>query len=256
MKRLLLIDADILAYKVAAMNEEEVDFGDGGKALHLAPEKVNSDIKSILHGYMRDLNGDSFQICLSDPKLNWRKSLDETYKSNRKATKKPILLDQTKAYLYDMYSSSVIEWLEADDVMGIMATNPKNKNEVVIVSEDKDMRTIPGLVYHPHHSDQGIMDITKTDANRFLLWQTLTGDQTDGYPGCPGIGKSNDYVLDLMTLTKPASMWDCVIDAYASKGLTEKHAIHQARLACICRYDNWNAEKRRVRLWNPTHLHY
>lgn len=254
MKRLLLIDADILAYKVAAHNEQEYDFGDGGVASVLRPEKVASDIEDAITDWMARLDGDDFKIMLSDPEKNWRKSLDPTYKSNRSGGKRPELLMDVKAYLYAHFASSVVPWLEADDAMGILATSPTLKQRVIIVSEDKDMRTIPGYVYHPHRDELGVMRISKREANRFLLWQTLTGDQTDGYPGCPGIGKTSPYVEDLMTLTSGRQMWDCVIDAYASKGLTEADALLQARLACICRQANWDSKKRRVRLWNPTHL--
>ena len=44
--------------------------------------------------------------------------------------------------------------------------------------------------------------------------------------------------------------------AYASKGLDEEAAIHQARLARILRDEDWNNKTKRVRLWNPTFLHY
>ena len=253
--RLLAIDADIVAYKVAAMNERDFDFGEGGVATALTPEKVISQIEDILVGFMVALEADRIQVCLSDPKNNWRKKLDPTYKSGRLASKKPALLMDAKDYLHRTYASSVIPWLEGDDVMGILATG-KYDGEVVIVSEDKDMRTIPGKVYHPHRPENGIMDISRLDADRFLLWQTICGDPTDGYPGCPGVGKTSDYVLDLMTREDPLEMWNCVIDAYASKGLKEDDAIHQARLACICRSTNWNPKKRQVVLWNPTHLFY
>ena len=254
MKRLLLIDADILAYKVAAVNEQEFDFGEGGVARILRPEKVAQDAQDVIDDLMVRLDGDDFRVMLSDPEKNWRKALEPTYKENRKATKKPALLDDTKRYLYGEYASSVVPWLEADDAMGILATSPKRKHEVVICSEDKDMRTIPGLVYHPHRPENGIMEITRVEADQFHLWQTLVGDTTDGYPGCPGIGKASEYVLDLLTLDDPLEMWDCVLEAYASKGFPEKAAVHQARLASICRWSNWDASKKQIRLWTPIHL--
>ena len=255
MKRTILIDADILAYRVAAINEETFDFGEGGVAVTLSPEKIVTDIEDIVVKLRVELEADDYRICLSDPKKNWRKQLEPTYKEHRKNAAKPQLLDDTKAFLYREYASAVVEWLEADDVMGILATNPKAKRDFIIVSEDKDMRTIPAKVYHPHRPDQGVMEVTTDEANRFLLWQTLCGDPTDGYPGCPGIGKSSEYVKYLMEdADGPEEMWDTVLDAYASKGLTEEHAIHQARLACICRHTNWIASEKRVRLWNPLHL--
>ena len=257
MKRVLLIDADILCYHVAAINEEKVDFGDGqGEFYKLSPLKISQDIEQIIQRWMAETKVKDYRVCLSDPKKNWRKSLDPTYKQGRLHVRKPALLNDTKHFMYQTYATSVTPWLEADDVMGILATNPKRKVEYVIVSEDKDMRTIAGLVYHPHRPENGIMRITTLQANQFLMWQTLCGDQTDEYPGCPGIGKSSVYAQDVLELTKPLDLWNCVIDGYASKGFTEKHAVHQARLACIAKHWNWDNETKRIKLWNPTHLFY
>ena len=258
MKRILLIDADILAYKVAAMNEKTFDFGEGGVACVLSPEKVVADSQETLDDLVSTLDADGYRIILSDPKKNWRKNLDPTYKDNRKSAKKPALLMDVKDFLYKANQSTYIKWLEGDDVMGIMATNPERKAEFVIVSEDKDMRTIPGLVYHPHRPEQGVMEITRDDADRFLLWQTICGDPGDGYPGCRGLGKTSLYAQEIIEgdFDDPLDMWDLVIDAYASKGFREEHALLQARLACICRWTNWDPNKRQVRLWNPLHLLY
>ncbi len=217
---------------------------------------------------------DRVVICLSDPDVNFRKQFDPTYKQNRKDAVKPELLMLAKEYLFENYRSYIKPRLEADDVMGILATRPrllgKGVHDVVIVSEDKDMRTIPAHVYNPNHPDLGILEITETEAKQFHLWQTITGDATDGYPGCKGLGaggefdagtgefvlgrRSMPYAHDALTLTDPLEMWDNVIEAYASKGQTEDDAIHQARLARILWADDYNFKNNKIRLWNPTRL--
>jgi hypothetical protein len=250
----LLIDADILAYRVAAIHEQAFDFGDGGTAVKLSPERLKEDIEIILDDLLVELAADQYRICLSDPYRNWRKELDPTYKANRKGSVKPQMLDDTKRYLYQEKASFVLPRLEADDVMGILATSPNASENFIIVSEDKDMRTIPGRVFHPNRPENGVMNITVEEANRFLLYQTIVGDPTDGYPGAPGVGKLSPYVTALQDADDPLDMWDCVLDAFASVSLTEADAIHQARLACICRHTNWNRETQKVRLWSPLHL--
>jgi len=62
-------------------------------------------------------------MCFTD-KTNWRKSVLETYKANRKATRKP-----TGYYQFVERVMAVPEWnsflrptLEGDDCMGIIAT--------------------------------------------------------------------------------------------------------------------------------------
>lgn len=253
--RTLLIDADIVAYQVAARNETKYDFEDGqAPAIVIDGDKALRDVEEALSGFAATLKAQRTVVCLSDPKKNWRKRLEPTYKLKRKDTPKPALLMAVKDYLFKEYGKAIVPWLEADDVMGILATTPGRADEVVIVSEDKDMRGIPGLVYHPHRPENGVMLISRLDADRFHLWQALVGDPTDGYPGCPGIGKASEYAEDILLLDDPLEMWDCVLEAYASKGLKEPDAILQARLARILRHGDYDRPAGKVRLWDPTFL--
>ncbi len=74
--------------------------------------------------------------------------------------------------------------------MGILSTHPtKIQGKKIIVSEDKDMRTIPGWLYNPGpNKDIEPKYINEFEADRYHLYQTITGDSTDGYKGCPGAG--------------------------------------------------------------------
>ena len=77
--------------------------------------------------------------------------------------------------------------LEADDVLGIIATMPENKGKVTVVSDDKDLKTVgPSRLYRPMTDE--LLEISEADADRYFLTQVLTGDVTDGYKGIPGIG--------------------------------------------------------------------
>ena len=273
--RYALLDADIVAYAVAFTSEEEFDFAASNtKAKFIDKAGCWKMCDSVVAKHCEATKSDRAIICLTDPDVNFRKQFDPTYKSNRKDAVKPELLTLAKEYLFENYRSYIKPRLEADDVMGILATRPRllgrNVSDVVIVSEDKDMRTIPAKVYNPNHPDLGILEITKTEAIQFHLWQTITGDATDGYPGCRGVGAGGDwnesngqfelgrrsmpYAHDALTLTDPLEMWDNVIEAYASKGQTEDDAIHQARLARILWADDYNFKNNKIRLWNPTRL--
>ena len=57
---------------------------------------------------------------------------------------------------------------------------PKNKGKCIIVSDDKDMKTIPGKLYRPTTDEQ--LDITEQEADKHFLMQVY-GDQADGYKG-------------------------------------------------------------------------
>ena len=71
--------------------------------------------------------------------------------------------------------------LEADDAIGIYATSHDN---CVMVSPDKDMRQIPGVLYNLDET----ITINKQEGWEWFLIQTLAGDNTDGYSGAPGFG--------------------------------------------------------------------
>ncbi|MEM7200269.1 MAG: hypothetical protein AAF628_08400 [Planctomycetota bacterium] len=262
----LLIDADIAAFK-AVTSPKDNPFADPMEA---AAEYFSAYIHKAVQATRP---GSCIEVCFSDPAFNWRKEFEPSYKENRKGVEKPPMLDPFKAAMKKAWSGRVLRWLEADDVMGILATSNDGHDDI-IVSEDKDMRTIPAKVYNPAKPELGVLEITPTQANQFHMWQTVVGDATDGYPGCPGIGpgceyssspfgvdikegaKSFGWAHDLLSIEDPLELWDAVLDAYASQGRTEADAIHQARLASICRRTNWDSDKQRVRLWNPTHLFY
>lgn len=262
MTRVALIDSDIVAYKVAALSEEKFNFAaSGGTSVKVVNrEGAWKKCDELIAQYADAVKADTVVVCLTDPDTNWRKQLDPTYKAQRTKTEKPELLFVAKEYLHEEYRSYVRPRLEADDVMGILATRPellgKGVSDVVLVSEDKDMRTLPCKLYNPNKAELGIIEVSELEAKQFHLWQTICGDQTDNYPGCPGLGPESEFAKDAVIEDDPEEMWDNVLLAYASKGLTEDHAIHQARLARILHAHDYNFETKGIRLWNPTYLYW
>ena len=256
MNRTILLDADIVAYKVACTNQKDYDFGDTGKARVLDHETCLRQTEELIATYCEATKAARVVVCLSS-KENFRKTVDGTYKSNRKGLEKPEMLDWVKEYLAEEYPSYVRPGLEADDVMGILSMRPGllgkryANDQVIMVSEDKDMRTIPSLLYNPNQPQLGVISISEEDAIRFHMWQVLTGDQTDGYPGCRGIGAKSDYVSYLMEDATRDEFWDVVCEAYASKGYTEEDAILQARLAHILWDTSYDFKAKEVILWEP-----
>ncbi len=73
------------------------------------------------------------------------------------------------------------------------------------------MQTIPGPLLYPALKLQAQVPdhITLAEADRYHLYQTLVGDATDGYPGCPGVGEvAANKVLDERLMFTPASSRD------------------------------------------------
>ena len=115
----------------------------------------------------------------------------------------------------------------------------------VLVSPDKDMEQIPCRIYNLKQE----FTQTAEDAERKLWHQCLTGDSTDGYKGCPGVGpKTADYVLN----NREGTYWDACLDAYLEKGQTEEDALKNLRLARILQVTDWDDKKQEPILYTPS----
>jgi len=247
----LLIDADILAYHVSAANqssyrfgtgenETAVDVGDLKQATSLAEEKLAAMVSKF--------KANRVIICLScSTAEGFRRKVLSTYKSNRSSVERPVQLQAVKDYLADAYESELYPELEADDVMGILSTEP-HKGKRIIVSEDKDMQTIEGWLYNPRN-DTAAKYISMDHAHRFHMLQTLMGDAVDGYKGCKGIGKIK--ANRLLDNTPQKNWWRMVVKTYEAAGMTEGDALVQARVARILRNKDYDSETKQPILWRP-----
>lgn len=251
MRTSLLIDADILAYKQAATHQSTYEFDEGDPTVLTDWDGAIKSIHEAVDNLQEELDADQVIMCLSDDYENFRKKVLPSYKTNRKGTVRPELLYPLKDYLFDNFKSFRKDTLEADDVMGILSTHPSLiKGKKIIVSEDKDMRTIPGYYFNPDKPDQGVHEITEEAANHWWMTQTLTGDPTDGYKGCPLVGavKAGKILNDLHTLDE---LWAAVVETYQAKDLTTDDALVQARCARILRHSDYDYKEKRVKLWTP-----
>ncbi len=235
--RELIIDGDITAYKIASQCEEAIDWGDDVWTLHGDAKKAAVMFDNEITFLHKSLKATFIRIVFSDKK-NFRKKLYKDYKANRKNKRKPILLNSIKDHARKNYVTETWSHLEADDVLGILATQ-KYQYERVIVSIDKDLRQIPGKL---SVDGETIIKISKKEADTWHLFQSLMGDTVDGYSGCPGVGiKKAEKILG----DEPT--WDKVVKAYESAGLTEKDAFIQASMAKILRSENYVNNK--IKLW-------
>lgn len=201
MARTLLLDGDITAYQFAAMAEQAVHWGDGRWTLHADEEEATGKMLEHVDTIIERLEADALVVALSDPDNNFRKDVLPSYKENRVNQRKPMILMELKDALAAEFKTYMKPGLEGDDVLGILATHPTIiKGEKVIVSIDKDMRTIPCKCVNLSHTadalyakeiefwTDGITEVTEFEADLFHMMQALAGDPTDGYKGCPGVG--------------------------------------------------------------------
>jgi len=216
----LLIDGDIFLYQVATSVEEEIDWGNDVWTLHSDLKQARQLMDYELNKLIERLAVPEMLIAFSDSNSNWRKSVLPSYKQNRKGNRKPVVYVPLREYVEEAYNTVCYPTLEADDVLGLLACA-----NTIIVSDDKDLRTIPGQLYIPYKDE--LVNITEEQADRQHLLQTLTGDPVDGYKGCPGVGPVKaERVLENNT-------WEEVVNAYIKSGLNEEVALIQARVARI-----------------------
>lgn len=238
------IDTDILLYRAATAAEKEIEWGDDIWSLFTDLQDAKDAFAWQLDDILSTLQLKDYVCCLSDHSNNFRKVVDPAYKSNRKGTRKPVGYRALCDWVEQEHQTFRRPNVEADDCMGILATKPENIGHCIIVSDDKDMKTIPGKLYRPSSGER--LDISEADADRFFYTQVLVGDPVDGYKGIPGIGpKKAEQILG----TRPS--WGAVEQAYIKAGMTRDDAIQQARLARILRWEDWHEEIGEVRLWQP-----
>lgn len=246
--RTLLIDGDILAYRVTAAAETPIDWGNDLWTLHADLSDCRDNLDRQIAMYLEELKADDIILAFSPPK-NFRYRIYPQYKSHRQGKRKPVTYVPLKEYAHERYKTFERPDLEGDDVLGILATSPVIvKGEKVIVSLDKDLKTIPGLICDMREPIT-IQEITEEEADYNHMYQTLVGDTADGYPGCPGIGPVSATKLLADVPRTYADMWPVVVKAYEKKGLSEEVALVQAQIARICRRDDYDFKKKEVIPW-------
>ena len=245
-KKVLLIDGDILAYKIATANEVDTHWGNGFWTLHCDEIQCKHEVDAKIEDLGQSLQADDYVVALTD-KNNFRKDVLPSYKDNRKQRRKPMVLNALRDYIMEKHNGIMWKNLEADDVMGIMATEPHPTEERIIVSIDKDMRQIPAKV---SRDGETVEEIPQRLADYWFMIQTLAGDSTDGYTGLPNVGvKTAEKMIKQYTNVPLLDLWKIVVGAYKAKGYSKKEALQQARVAHILRHKEYNKKTVKVKLW-------
>lgn len=264
----LLIDADILACQFAYAYEARRDrsrwdvravFGanvNDADALGAGADGAATDdalrrsggwaiagFDSAVESMLSRTETNKAVLCFSGSE-NFRYSVLPTYKSNRRGAPRPVLLDVLIEHARQEWECISHDSLEADDVMGVMAT--KSSGNYIIASTDKDLKQIPGAHYNWRRDC--MEEVAIADADYWFYFQVLTGDSVDGYSGCPGVGvRRAKTVLD----GAGGDPWASVVAAFESRGLSEEDALVQARVARILRCCDYDFGLREPILWSP-----
>ena len=285
MKRVILLDADVIAYQCSSRLEEAVEWHPGFWTWNVSFEAVCNAFDGAVAEIKEKLEADAVRLCLTDPEANFRLDVLPSYKTHRSTMRKPLVLYHLKQWLVENRKGIMVPGLEGDDVLGILATRP-SKHEQIVMSLDKDLRTIPcnyvrgrALIGEDGTELLGqweIIQITEEEADRFHMIQSLAGDVTDGYPGCPGIGMGTAAkIVDERQIKVPYehmlksgprkgqtetrfqngtadTVWEAVVSTYEAAGLSEEVALQNARCARILRNEDYDFDTKKVKLWTPT----
>lgn len=240
----ILIDGDIICYQITDKIEEAIHWGNDMWTLHSDFNQAKSEFESYLKNLKSNLKMSEVIIFLTDGN-NFRKTIYPDYKGNRINKRKPTCLHVLKDWLRQEHNAIIEPRLEADDLLGIYATNPDYKGSIV-VSLDKDLKTVPGKL-----SADGVHTITISEDEAYYnhAIQILTGDTTDNYPGCPGIGpKTAAKILDNI---KPKDYWKVIVNTYIKATLTENDALTQARISYILHWKDYDFKTKKIKGWRP-----
>jgi DNA polymerase-1 len=250
-EKAMLVDGDLLSYKITSALEETIDWGNDNWTLWSDFSLAKQLWTQSIGFYMGLTKSKNPIICFSDEK-NFRKQLDGDYKSYRKKIRKPICYKALKDWIKKTHICVWYKGLEGDDTIGLLATG-QYKNNCVIVSGDKDMRTIPA--WQMCIIDDQLEKVDNKLADYNFCTQVLTGDISDGYKGCVGVGaiKASRVLLDKKSLPE---LWEAVLKEYTRNKYQIDDAYHQARLARILREGEYNYKTNKPVLWSYEYEHY
>lgn len=237
-----LIDADLIQYRFAIANQKK----DG------TVDTVSAEVQS--HNYIdkiiNRIHADKVTLIFSGPR-NFRKTVNRCYKANRQG-EKPILHSHLRKVLCEKYPNLIVDGLEADDVLGILCTEPQTDEHRVLVSYDKDMKTLPVTIFNPNTDE--IVTVDEFDAEKMFWTQCITGDSTDGYYGIPGIGPkgAEAIVNEIMLESSQLEKFAILLREYEHRYLDKEYCLRQCQMAHILQHGDYDHKTRTVKLWDPT----
>lgn len=245
MKKTLLIDGDVLAYQSAFIAQANIQWEGELWTTHSDLALAKNWVIERFEMFKEKTGADAFVIAISD-KNNFRRKLNPLYKANRRSKFAPIGLSPMRDWMAEEYGTVIYPNLEADDVIAIMATDLTPDEERIIVSIDKDFKSVPCTFYDFNRDE--IHDVSVEDANKYHLMQTMAGDPVDGYKGIPGVGA----VKAMRLLDNNGANWDTVLKAYSDAQLTEEEALTNAWMAYLIQHKEFDLVNQQLKyLWMP-----
>lgn len=129
------------------------------------------------------------------------------YKGNRDPDAKPFHYKSLRRYLQNKWGAKVVDGYEADDQLAMIATADR---DVVMVSVDKDLLTVPGR--HYHFQKKLLFDQSPEEARASFYRQLITGDPVDNIGGAFRAGAK--MAAEFGTHLTEEEMYDRALEIY------------------------------------------
>ena len=242
----LLIDADWLVFSSCCAAQEDTQWNEWEHTQYSDVRTSLNIIENRLEVYKSIAEGKHDIIMCFTSYPTFRHEIFPEYKINRIGKIKPLALKHTIKEIKNRYEYAAYPNLEGDDVLGLLATNGRYKDPI-IVSVDKDMKTIPCKLL----AAEEVEHITEKKANRHWFQMSLAGDSGDGIAGLKGFGMITASKLLYNTPDTTEALWSKVQETYTKKGYSIADAILNARLTRILREGDYNYSTGEVKLWTP-----
>lgn len=208
-----LIDADIVAYRVACTLQEDD-----------AEDFVFARAEDLVDQILVNTEATEYRLFLTG-KNNFRYTIYPEYKAHR-PTEKPFWLEKCREYLVATFNAEIVNGQEADDALGIAQTE-----DTIICSIDKDLLMIPGR--HYNFVKDEYTEISTDTAMRNFYMQCLTGDRSDNIKGIEKIGPKKAEKILTGCVTEQ-EMFNAVREAYGN----DEEFLMNGRVLWIRRKEN------------------
>ena len=200
---ILLVDADSLIFASCYKKREHKDDERFYTDIEDSKAKFDEQFMSIVNK-LEDMYNVERVITFSGSKGNFRKLITPVYKANRKKQELPPLLDEMHQFVKDEYNSVWGFGIETDDIVARYwkeLSNKVGRDNVMIVSIDKDYKQFPALIYNYHYKHKEVLDISEEEALYNFYEQMIIGDTADNVNYIKGKGKkyAEKYLADCNT---------------------------------------------------------
>ena len=211
----LLIDADWLVFSSCCAAQEDTRWNEWEHTQHSDVRDCLNIIENRLEVYKTIASGKHDIVMCFTSYPTFRHEIFPEYKINRIGKRKPLALKSVIKEVKERYETVAYENLEGDDVLGLLATNGRYKDPI-IVSVDKDMRTLPCKLI----ADDPIEHITNKKADRHWFEMSLAGDAGDGILGIKGMGMFTASKTLANTPDTKEALWSKVQETYTTVSYT------------------------------------